>query len=312
MKVSDSVPIVINLGRDTTVTKLHDGAKSIIVTDHRKFREEKDIVKSPDLLEGFFRDLITQMPGIASEKIIITLSYGSGIQYRTSQVSANDIIIDDRKLKQEEKESLVLDKCRTFLPQGLAGLTPNWEPCVMDAYIGDIDVIVSCCYMPTEYLNNIKAAAEALALDVVQITSHAYGLYRMLDPQDRQLLFEIPTGWMAVNEFGLACWPRPQNCQMTKEQIIKDLSATTERLFSIDAEKMNEVIENSALEFYMKKPVEYTGITDPFVIAAAGCVLNKVPKAAKADEAAAETDKKGGRFSEFTGKLRQLFAKKRE
>ena len=58
------------------------------------------------------------MPDIKNEKIIITLSYGSGIQYRTSTVSANDIIIDDRKLKPEEKENLVLDKCRAFLPPG--------------------------------------------------------------------------------------------------------------------------------------------------------------------------------------------------
>ncbi len=305
----DKVPVVINLGRDITVTKLCDGAKAIKVIDHRKIRQEKDIVKYPHLLEEFFKDLINQMPDIKNEKIIIALSYGSGIQYRTSAVSANDIIIDDRKLKPEEKENLVLDKCITFLPAGLSSIAKNWEVCVMDAYVGDIDVIVSCCYLPTDYLDNIKVVVESLDLDVMQITSHAYGLYKILDPKDRQLLFEIPTGWMAVNEFGLACWPRPQNCQMTKEQIINDLSSTTERLFKIDAQKMNEVLDNTALDIYLKKPIEYAGYLDPFVCAAAGCVINKLPKTVKADETA-EIEEKGGMLGEITSKLRQLFAKK--
>ena len=305
----DKEPVVINLGQDTTVTKLSDGAKAVSVLEHRKVQQKKDIIKHPALLNDFFQDLINQMPDIKNEKIIITLSYGSGIQYRTSTVSANDIIIDDRKLKPEEKENLVLDKCRAFLPPGLSSIAQNWEVCVMDAYVGDIDVIVSCCYLPTDYLDNIKIIAETLDLDVVMVTSHAYGLYKILNSQDRQLLLEIPTGWLAINEFGLACWPRPQNCQMTEEQIINDLSLTTERLFKIDAQKMNEVVNNVALDIYLKKPIEYAGKFDPFIVAAAGCVINKLPKTVSAAETE-EQKKKGGMLDEITGKLRQLFAKK--
>lgn len=49
------MPVVINLGQDTTVTKLSDGAKAVSVLEHRKVRQKKDIIKHPALLNDFFR-----------------------------------------------------------------------------------------------------------------------------------------------------------------------------------------------------------------------------------------------------------------
>ena len=110
---------------------------------------------------------------------------------------------------------------------------------------------------------------------MLQITSHAYGLYKILDPQERQLIFEIPTGWLAINQFGMACWPRPEVCALSKEQIINDLSGTTERLFKINPEVMNLILTDDELIEHLKKPVKYTGILDAFILAAAGCVFIK-------------------------------------
>lgn len=302
------MPIVINLGQEITATKIKDTAKEIVVAEHRHYNGKKDILTDTETLNDVFARLVQDMPEMQNEKICVNLSYGSGIQYRTSSVAADTIVITDKKMKYEEKESRILDTCREYLPSGLTSRYKNWESCVMEAYEGDTDIIVSCCYIPTDFLENLKKVIALFELDVLQITSHAYGLYKILDPQERQLIFEIPTGWLAINQFGMACWPRPEVCALTKEQIINDLSGTTERLFKINPEVMNLVLTDDELIEHLKKPVKYTGILDAFILAAAGCVLHKIPKPQADTEN--ENAGKGGKFSELTSKLRQLFAKK--
>ena len=71
---------------------------------------------------------------------------------------------------------------------------------------------------------------------------------------------------------------------------------------------MNLILTDDELIEHLKKPVKYTGILDAFILAAAGCVLHKIPKPQADTEN--ENAGKGGKFSELTSKLRQLFAKK--
>lgn len=141
------MPIVINLGQEITATKIKDTAKEIVVAEHRHYNGKKDILTDTDKLNEIFSRLVQDMPEMLNEKICVNLSYGSGIQYRTSSVAADTIVITDKKMKYEEKESRILDTCREYLPSGLTSRYKNWESCVMEAYEGDTDIIVSCCYI---------------------------------------------------------------------------------------------------------------------------------------------------------------------
>ncbi len=117
------------------------------------------------------------------------------------------------------------------------------------------------------------AAWKNLGITVLCISSLAGSLYSLVDPENKQLIIKIMTGYLVINMFRMACWPFPVGNQAPHDVILDNLSNITERLFPIDSSKMNVFIDNSQIINYSKIPIMSDFNPDTELLAACGIVL---------------------------------------
>lgn len=302
----ENLATILTFGQRIVVSKLDVTKKGINIKEHFILADELELPKNYLGNQDTISDYLTVITKKFSldKQVYICLAYGSGVQYRTSRVGIDTIneITDNKKMKPADKEAHILEICRSNLPEGLEKLHSEWRSCIIDCHECDRDYVISGSYIPEEYYKNIMAACKSFGLTVLCMSSLAGGLYSLVDPEDKQLIIRIMTGYLAINMFGMVCWPYPAGNQATREDILVNLSNISERLFPIDSSKMNVFIENGQIGNYSKIPIMSDFPPDTELLAACGIALANNQSAYKAPQITKERKKYN-----VTDKLRKLF-----
>lgn len=298
--------IVINLGTTISVTNVIAKDNKILVKDYDEITVDSQYLNDFDSLEKALKYFI-DLKKLMNEKVYITLSYGSGIQYRTSTIAVDDMATDMFK-KAEEKENHVLDMALKVMPEGLEDISSSWEVVINNAYEYDANYILTCAYVPTVVIENIKKLAEQYQLNVFYIGSITYGLYKLFDLSQHQLITEIPTGLIAMNEFGMCCWARPAVSTLSKNQEIDNIIKTSHNIFPITENMPNKLINISEFDEYVVIPYESECPLTVFSYTAIG-LMSAVNNVKRQNTDTASEVAEGGGIKSVTDKIRKLFKK---
>ena len=309
--------IVINFGADLSVIKLKTSKSQVVAEDYDVYEYGggsalEDVETIKDLLDK----IIKEHPEVMVEPVYISLSLGSGIQYKTFDVTL-DNFEEKRKISSREREIKVFEVCQKFLPNCLEG---HYEVAIVTEHQTDIDAVICCAYVPLKSLENIKAAFEEKEITYLDIKPLLYGFVKVLDlASNGQMIIETKKAVVIVNEFGCISWAKPEGNAFSKILIKNYLEKEVASLYPVNVETVRtEDVQLSKLMHYVLPGIaNTTTIDNEEIYAACGFFAenfkgkpmpSKVVPNSDVEEAEIVVDERREKDG-FASKIRNLFKK---
>lgn len=310
--------IVINFGTDISVTQLKATKKQVVANEYEAYEYSgNDFLADVETIKQGLKPIIKDYPEILEEEVYVTLSLGSGIQYKTFDVTL-DNFEEKRKISNRERENRVFEVCQKFLPNCLEG---NFEAAIVTAHQTDTDAVICCAYLPLNYLENIKVAFKEMDIAVLDIKPQLYGFYKALDTMNNgQLIVECKSAVIIANQFGAIAWAKPNGNSFSKILIKNYLEKEVVSLYPINPETVetSDVRVAHLNHYVVAGIINSTNCDDEGnvdVYSACGIFAadfkQKTTATVKPEEDSdvAVIVEEGGKKDGFAGKIRNLFKK---
>lgn len=287
--------ILFDFGKMLSIAKI--GSKNQFELHSDIVDYSTDLFEKTEKIETFLNYLYpndADKEELQHETVYISLSAGCGLQYKTFGVAQDAFMVNGSRTTKAEQQESILEVCKNNLNADC-----EYNSSIINVYITDTEYILSVGYIPTEYLNNLRAAFHNVGISVFDIKPFGSMLYQAVNKESfGQCIFDIGRELILINRLGLIGWSKPDDFNNTDTELANNfLMNLSETLYHIeDSVTDTKFIEIKDIRPYLK--IDYDGEINSCVIAA--LALMKQQKA----------ELKGG-LSNVTDKIRIFFDKRR-
>lgn len=299
--------IVLILRNDTlSVTRLNAKGSNVVIDHHTKFNHASILDDLGDAERtATFLQAVLDVDKAKEDKFHIVFAPGSGLVYKTWQAAhASFTDVSDKTMT--DKEERVLSLCMDNLPDGLTELYSSYTSSLVSCYEDDT-CTASSCYIPTVFLENLKAACDKLGITLFKVSDVSSCFLPVFDTSQGQLFIHSNGLITALNEFGSMSWLLPQTCN---DAMLQYFASLTEKYFPLqDALQHSHLVIIEKPEEFLKVNISSSSVVDmEDLVVSAGCVVDLSTVKTKGTSKETEGSEVEGAF----GKLRKLFEKKRD
>lgn len=301
--------LVINIGTTMNI--------SVIGGDKGSFYLKDSGTMGKDLSDGFLADkekftelmdyIYVSHPELKDEDLVISLDYGSGIEYRTVNVPRDSLLDYDKNATEDEIEEYFYDIFRSYQPAGLDQLYDRYAPCLMSSYVGEQEATLSLAFLPQPVLESITDYAEKKKLNLLGIYPFSYGIYNALDDCNKLLIMDLEASYMVFSAYGLVVWFKDGLAKPAEDKILDFLVQEALSYFPMDKDNVRTEEITSISAVYYCEHLNNMSPLGRFTLSAMGCIIP--PKQIDSWRSKANNKMKGG-ADNVTRSLWKLFKKK--
>lgn len=301
---------VLILGNGTcSLSRLSAGAKSISVLDSfsGSCAPLAKSLESVDSAVSFLQSLFDP-ERVKADRFFVIFAPGSGIAYKTWQtalVSVKDV--SDKT--STEREDRVLAHLMENLPDGLTELYDRYTPSLVSCYEDDTAVL-SACYIPTVFLENLKGACESLGISLFKVSDVTSSLKNIIDTEYGEVFVRVPGMTAVFNEFGTMSWIMSEE---PSDEMVSLFASLTEKFFPLEnTMHHSEWTDLDHISQFLSVDItSKEGLPLGEAVIAAGCTVPaSLIKRGKKPIGDAKVMEEGGDKESVIGQLRKLFKKK--
>ena len=195
------------------------------------------------------------------------------------------------------------------LPDGLTELYDRYTPSLVSCYEDDTAVL-SACYIPTVFLENLKGACESLGISLFKVSDVTSSLKNIIDTEYGQVFVRVPGMTAVFNEFGTMSWIMPEE---PSDEMVSLFASLTEKFFPLEnTMHHSEWTDLDHISQFLSVDItSKDGLPLGEAVIAAGCTVPaSLIRQGKKPIGDAMGLEEGGDKESVIGQLRKLFKKK--
>ena len=267
--------LVINLGTAMNISVIGGDKGSYYLKDSGTMGKNlsDEVLADKEKFTELMDYIYISHPQLKDEDLVISLDYGSGIEYRTVNVPKDSLQDYDKNASEEEIEEYFYDIFRSYQPTGLDQLYERYAPCLMASHTSEQETTLSLAFIPQPILESITEYAEKKKLNLLGIYPFSYGIYNALDDCHALLIMDLEASYLIFSAYGLIVWFKDGLIKTNENNIRDFLVQEAFAHFPIDKDKIKvEEISSLSAVYYC----EYLNKMSPlgrFTLSAIGCIL---------------------------------------